>query len=1075
MQDRSAQEFSRVKGLEARARGDRKAALEYFLCAAGNPDDLWAQYEVGVELLALERADEALTLFRAILAKSPTAVFGRHGLGLAARKCGFREEALEHFRFVAEQKPDNVWAQYDVAVELQSLERFDEALTAYRAVVEIDPAFQLGRHGLAHILRRLGDHTGALEQFRAFAALAPDNIFAQLDVGKELQALGQMDEAQSAYREIIARDPKFRHGRHGMALLMRSLGDHAAALEHFRAVLELDRQNVWASQDVAVELLALGRLDEAEENFRAAVKKNGKFSYAWHGLGQIARRRGDHEEALRRFRVAAELEPKKVETLQDIATELRELGRLSEADEILQSAVERNPHSARALLIYANWRKERASRDEFIALLEKAVALEPGHFRAKQDLAGAYFWRDRLDEAEAIYDELLHARDWRLSAMIGKGQVARRRGQRAAALAFFENAAAGPVPSDWAELELSRELFECGRFDEAERILRGGIARNPDFVQFHLQLGSNARTLGDSGAALAAFAKAAEIFPQDERIRIEIAIEEFRRGRPDQAMALLRTLIDERPRFAAAMEALANIFQQLDDPQSAIELRRRVLEIDGSSQWTDLLLAQNLVRLGEYKEAQDVLSACETRLGLSPEIERVRCDILRDRGDYRAARAALDAATARYPAHFELWSRRVSLLTAAGDFAEARRATEQPPEFSAREMARVSGLRGLIAEAEWKLDEAYFHHLDALKLNPADPFANDCAARVALLRLDVAAARQFLEASVQNNPAQWARRRGIPKALQSHLGQLVDEFRIDASALERLKAAMTLANREDPLACLVRENPDYTAAAISFLIALRQDGKLTARQEKKAAAAPTIPARITQFWDRNIPPDVEELCDSWQRLNPDFAYRRYGLDEARDFLSEASPPAVLAAFDRASEPAMKADIFRLALLHREGGWYADADDRCLAPIAPLGAEGHDLVVYREDLGTLGNNFIGVAAAHPAIDRALADAVVAVNRGDADMVWLATGPGLLTRSVASWLAENLRERLEATRVLERDELFDRLAIHCVTSYKHTKKHWSRSTFPGEAARKRNAAARALKHGTALHAAAKGVQG
>ena len=153
----------------------------------------------------------------------------------------------------------------------------------------------------------------------------------------------------------------------------------------------------------------------------------------------------------------------------------------------------------------------------------------------------------------------------------------------------------------------------------------------------------------------------------------------------------------------------------------------------------------------------------------------------------------------------------------------------------------------------------------------------------------------------------------------------------------------------------------------------------------------------------------------------------------------------MAAFDRAAEPAMQADIFRLAYLFHEGGYYIDADDRCIAPISTLDPGDRDLILYQEDFGTVGNNFIGVRPQHPVMENALASAVTAVNRGDADIVWLATGPALLTRSLAVYLAENLPERLARTLIVERHELFRIAAVHTMTAYKHSKKHWTRTTF------------------------------
>jgi hypothetical protein len=52
---------------------------------------------------------------------------------------------------------------------------------------------------------------------------------------------------------------------------------------------------------------------------------------------------------------------------------------------------------------------------------------------------------------------------------------------------------------------------------------------------------------------------------------------------------------------------------------------------------------------------------------------------------------------------------------------------------------------------------------------------------------------------------------------------------------------------------------------------------------------------------------------------------------------------------------------------------------------------------------------------------------------------------MTRSLASFLAENLRERLGRTLILERHEIRHAVAIHCMAAYKHTRKHWSRTAF------------------------------
>jgi len=74
-------------------------------------------------------------------------------------------------------------------------------------------------------------------------------------------------------------------------------------------------------------------------------------------------------------------------------------------------------------------------------------------------------------------------------------------------------------------------------------------------------------------------------------------------------------------------------------------------------------------------------------------------------------------------------------------------------------------------------------------------------------------------------------------------------------------------------------------------------------------------------------------------------------------------------------------------------------------------------------------------------------VAAINRGDSDIVWLSTGPGLLTRAFAQWLPDNAPAVPDGTIVLDRHELFQAVAPGCMTGYKTTRRHWSNSSFAG----------------------------
>jgi tetratricopeptide (TPR) repeat protein len=1023
----------------------RDEALEHLRdTAERDPENTLALYELASALRERGRLNEATKAYRAILTKDPSHVFSLRGLGLLARDRGDREEALAHFRAAAALDPENTLMLHDFAMGLHESGRLDEAAESYRAVVAKDPGHIFSWRGRGMVARDRGDHEEALAHFRKAAALDPENTLMLHDLAMGLFELGRVDEAAEAYRAVVTRDPGHVFSWRGLGLATRQRGDHAEALEHFRKAAALDPENTLMLHDLAAGLRELGRLDEADQFFRAVVTRDPGHVHGWRGLGLVARERGDHAEALEHFRKAAALDPTQIWTVQDVAAELQQLGRTEEAEPLLKSLVDSRPNSADALLAYALGIRHRTSASDHIRMLEKAIELEPRHAGAQLALANEYSGAWRLGEAEALYDAMLAEDGNNFWAVMGKGQIARRRGDGDDARKAFEDAMALPGAPIWGGIAFCDALVEAGRFDEARKVLRAAMSRHPTEPALLLQLGYMERAAGEHAAASAAFASAATLKPHQPQVEIELAAENIRLGQAGPALNRLTNLISRDPGSGPAWEALANTLRQIDDERGAVACRQKAVALDPSNLGSHLQLALGLERLGQPREAERVLETCDRRFGPLPETQVLRAEILQSRGDYPAAHALLKQAIALFPTHFDLWFHHVSLLIHFGAFEEARRAAEAPPQCSRREHVRISMLKGQIAAAHWHLDDAYCCFNHAAQFYANDSGIHHTASLAALLRLDLDATQAHLHSSVRNDPTHRFLHAGNYKPSQTHIGQLLDEYRIDEAALSLLRDSLIASDPVEALEALVGEFPDYTPAAINFLIALRRNGLLD-RPRQSPPGDRLIPTRITQYWDDNIPPDVEAFCDGWRDTHPGYRYVRFCKSDARRYLQEMGPPGALAAFDRAKEAAMKADLFRLAVLYHEGGYYIDADDRCLAPIPTIDPGDRSLIVYQEDLGTVANNFIGVVPHHPIIAAALSAARESIERGDTDMLWLATGPGLLTRCLAAHLAGHRLERLKSMYVLERHELFKAVAIHCAAAYKHTPKHWSRTAF------------------------------
>ena len=164
---------------------------------------------------------------------------------------------------------------------------------------------------------------------------------------------------------------------------------------------------------------------------------------------------------------------------------------------------------------------------------------------------------------------------------------------------------------------------------------------------------------------------------------------------------------------------------------------------------------------------------------------------------------------------------------------------------------------------------------------------------------------------------------------------------------------------------------------------------------------------------------------------------------AREFLQARYEKPILQAYRQASHAAQKADILRLALLYEYGGVYADADDVCLKPLAHLIPEKAKLLFYQEEYATVGNNFIAAQPRHPVLKQALDYAVAALLAGDKDSIWLSTGPAMLSRALALYLAQNWSHATPqelGVIVVTREELMQVVGIHGQLPYKATHDSW-----------------------------------
>lgn len=271
-------------------------------------------------------------------------------------------------------------------------------------------------------------------------------------------------------------------------------------------------------------LLGQQRLPEARQQLQAITSDSPDFPEAWATLTALQLQVGEIAQAqasVERFGqlvpqipagVARSAAQSQLYLLQAQIAEKQ--GRYAEADALLRR-IEDAPNLLSVQARRATLLARQGKLTEARALIEAVPASGPGQQRLK-----------RLAEVQLLRDANQHAQAYALQAQLQKQD-----------------------PDD-AELAYDTALLaeRAGKLDEMERLLRGIIARRPDFQHAYNALGYSFAERGiHLEEAEQLVRKALDMSPGDPFITDSLAWVKFRRGDLPQALKLLEEAYAKRP------------------------------------------------------------------------------------------------------------------------------------------------------------------------------------------------------------------------------------------------------------------------------------------------------------------------------------------------------------------------------------------------------------------------------------------------------------------------------------------------------------------------------------------------
>jgi len=146
---------------------------------------------------------------------------------------GRLDQAVEVYRRLIALQPRLAAAHLNLGLLLLRLDRRAEAAGCFRAALNLDPTLATAHNNLGNLAKLEGRLEEAAESYRAAAAANPAMAEAHDNLGVLLEQAGELEAAENRFRHVIALAPNYPaiHRKLGAVLLER--GRTAEALEEF--------------------------------------------------------------------------------------------------------------------------------------------------------------------------------------------------------------------------------------------------------------------------------------------------------------------------------------------------------------------------------------------------------------------------------------------------------------------------------------------------------------------------------------------------------------------------------------------------------------------------------------------------------------------------------------------------------------------------------------------------------------------------------------------------------------------------------------------------------------------------
>ncbi|MEZ6243079.1 MAG: tetratricopeptide repeat protein [Phycisphaerales bacterium] len=281
--------------------------------------------------------------------------------------------------------------------------------------------------------------------------------------------------------------------------------------------------------------------------------------------------------------------------------------------------------------------------------------------------------------------------------------------------------------NDWLDaehhVERAHELFDAGRWDEAESELRRALSLNPYQAEWHFNLGLTLEAAGRSVDAASAFKDAFELSADpDSHAAMLVGVNLIRAGKPGDALDWLEKAEKLDPGSTEAQARRIEALSQLGRHEDAEELFYVAIQVDAENPELYAAMSDSLMDRGQHDKAVWCLREAAR---LDPELPRVQARL----AEAYAATGRLERARQLYLRELRMDPGDVDTLLDLGSLLVDMHRPQEAAEKFRRVLeiepdhAEAHSLLGDLAESQGDLGEALVQFDVVLRLDPEYPGA----------------------------------------------------------------------------------------------------------------------------------------------------------------------------------------------------------------------------------------------------------------------------------------------------------------------------------------------------------------